>query len=57
LPSNGDKVYTNNTGTTLFNGQNAYYVASVDPVGAGVAGYNIRINSSGVVDQPTLCSE
>jgi hypothetical protein len=56
LPSAGDKVYTNNTGTTLFNGQNAYYVASVDPVMAGEAGYNIRINSSGVVSNPTLCS-
>ena len=57
LPSAGDKVYTNNTGTTLFNGQNAYYVASTDPVMAGVAGYNIRINSSGVVSNPTLCPE
>ena len=57
LPSAGDKVYTNNTGTTLFNGQNAYYVASTDPAMAGEAGYNIRINSSGVVSNPTLCSE
>ena len=57
LPSAGDKVYTNNTGTTLFNGQNAFYVASVDPVSSGVAGYNIRINSSGVVSNPTLCPE
>ena len=57
LPGAGDKVYTNNTGTTLFNGQNAYYVASVDPAMAGEAGYNIRINSSGVVSNPTLCPE
>ena len=57
LPGAGDKVYTNNTGTTLFNGQNAYYVASVDPAIAGEAGYNIRINSNGVVSNPTLCPE
>lgn len=57
LPTDGDKVYTNNTATTLFNGQNAYYVVSEDPHTSPDQGFlRVQINSSGVVSNPTLCT-
>jgi hypothetical protein len=57
LPTEGDKVYTNNTATTLFNGQNAYYVVSEEPSSSADENHlRIIINSSGVVSNPTLCT-
>ena len=56
LPTAGDKVYTNNTGTTLFNGQSAYYVVAEEPSSSADENHlRIIINSSGVVSNPTLC--
>ena len=57
LPTAGDKVYTNNTGTTLFNGQSAYYVVAEEPSSSADENHlRIIINSSGVVSSPTLCT-
>ena len=57
LPTSGDKVYTNNTGTTIFQGQNAYYSFLAEPGnGADDNHYRAQVNNSGVVSNPSICS-
>jgi len=58
-PSDGDVVYTNSQGgpSNIFNGQNAYYAFNSEPDDGTGIHLNGTIDSSGVVDNLTLCSE
>jgi hypothetical protein len=53
LPALNDTVYTNSTGTTVFNGGNKWYRMGTNPFIVGTT--VVRINSSGVVYGQYIC--
>lgn len=53
LPTSGDTIYSNNTGTSTFNGASQWFQTSW---GGEFAIYSIRINSSGVIIDIKNCA-